>query len=43
MGVNNWLLLNETPLGKEPLDPDNPLIFTAGSLVGAGFTTQVQL
>ncbi|MDP6342835.1 MAG: aldehyde ferredoxin oxidoreductase C-terminal domain-containing protein, partial [Alphaproteobacteria bacterium] len=34
MGVNNWLLLEETPLGKEPLDPENPLIFTAGTLVG---------
>ena len=27
--------MNETPCGKEPLDPANPLIFTAGTLVGS--------
>jgi len=43
MGVNNWLLLNETPLGKEPLDPDNPLIFTAGSLVGTMVPTACRM
>lgn len=43
MGVNNWLLLNETPLGKEPLHPDNPLIFSAGSLVGTMAATACRM
>ena len=43
MGVNNWLLLQETPVGKEPLDPDNPLIFTAGALVGTMAATACRM
>ncbi|NQU56685.1 MAG: aldehyde ferredoxin oxidoreductase, partial [Rhodospirillales bacterium] len=43
MGVNNWLLLNETPVGSKPLDPENPLIFTTGTLVGTPTPTACRM
>ncbi|MBC8158254.1 MAG: aldehyde ferredoxin oxidoreductase family protein [Alphaproteobacteria bacterium] len=43
MGVNNWLLLDGTPVGKEPLDPENPLIFTTGTLVGTPTPTACRM
>jgi aldehyde:ferredoxin oxidoreductase len=43
MGVNNWLLLEGTPLETQPLDPDNPLIFTAGTLVGTSAPTACRM
>lgn len=39
VGLNAQLLLEKTDSDLDPLDPDNPLIFGAGPLVGAKFPT----
>ncbi|MFO7601107.1 MAG: aldehyde ferredoxin oxidoreductase C-terminal domain-containing protein, partial [Candidatus Desulfacyla sp.] len=36
-GLNAWLLFKNTDAHTDPLSPDNPLIFGAGPIVGAGF------
>ena len=39
-GLGMWYLMRELPEGTEPLDPENPLIFLNGPLVGTGVPSQ---